>query len=119
MVCELCRFPSGEKEREGLRGGQHFLNNIKASLSADPNAMADLKIEPVRCIAACDRACVVAFAQPGKQTYIFKDLCPIESTQALLKFARQYEAAELGKVPYKEHPEGLNRSLLAILPAVQ
>jgi predicted metal-binding protein len=118
MVCELCRFPSGEKEREGLRGGQHFLNNINASLNQDSEGMKDLKIEPVRCIAACDRACVAAFASPGKQTYIFRDLCPTDGIEDLLTFASQYAVAELGKVPYADRPEGLKRSLMAVLPVV-
>lgn len=118
LVCALCRFPSGEKERNGVRGGQHLLNQLQAAIETRTDLIQTIEVKPVKCIAACDRACIAAFSTAGKQTYIFRDLSPTDSVDDLLKFAEQYRDAELGKVLYSERPEGLNRSTLAILPAI-
>lgn len=119
LVCALCRFPSGEKERDGVRGGQHLLDQLQAVVDTRADLMQTIEVKPVKCIAACDRACVAAFSTAGKQTYIFRDLSPTDSVDDLLKFAEQYRDAELGKVPYSERPECLKRSTLAILPPIQ
>ena len=118
LVCALCRFPSGEKERDGVRGGQYLLDQLQAAVETRSDLMQTIELKPVKCIAACDRACVVAFSTAGKHTYIFRDLSPTDSVDDLVIFAEQYRDTELGKVPYSERPEGLKRSTLAILPPI-
>ena len=118
FVCALCQFPSGEKERDGGRGGQHLFDQLQAVVDTRADLIQTIELKPVKCIAACDRACVAAFSTAGKQTYIFRDLSPTDSVDDLIRFAEQYRDAEHGRVPHSERPEGLKRSTLAILPPI-
>lgn len=113
FVCTLCRFSKTEKEHEGLRGGQHLFNALTKKLEG----LSDrLQIEPVRCMAACDRACVVAFTGANKLTFIFSDLHPLEATPEILQFSRQYLEHPTGAVPYQERPDVIRQKLFVVLP---
>lgn len=113
FVCTLCRFSDASKEHEGLRGGQHLFNALSEKLEG----MGDrLQVEPVKCMGACDRACVVAFTGTNKHTFIFSDLQPLESAPDISQFCQQYLEHPTGAVPYQERPEAIKRKLFVVLP---
>ncbi|OIP72077.1 MAG: hypothetical protein AUK48_11575 [Oscillatoriales cyanobacterium CG2_30_44_21] len=112
FVCVLCRFSETEKEHEGLRGGQHLFNALSEKLEGDDR----LEVEPVKCMGACDRSCVVAFRGADKYTFIFSDLQPLDSAPDVVQFSQQYLEHPTGAVPYQERPEAIKRKLFVILP---
>lgn len=118
LVCILCRFSQTEREQEGLRGGQHLFNQLQAGLETC-HLQNRIHLQPVRCMGACDRSCVVAFSAPNKLTFILSQLSPIHSLRELLQFSGQYVACADGKVPYKERPEAVKKGIHAVLPPLQ
>lgn len=115
FVCILCRFSQTEKEQEGLSGGQYLFNQLQAGLEAC-HLQNHIHLQPVRCMGACDRSCVVAFSAPNKLTFILSRLSPLDSLHELLQFSGQYVACADGKVPYKERPEVVKKGIHAVLP---
>jgi predicted metal-binding protein len=116
FVCTLCRAAESNAANE-ISDGQQLFDQLKESLESqcdDPQ----LHLQPVRCMAACDRSCVVALAATNKLTFIFNQLSAERSIPDLLQFTRQYAANTSGNVPYKERPESLKKKLLAVLPPV-
>lgn len=113
FVCVLCRAKSGSTD--GLSQGQFLFDRLGEAL-----AMCDwreaIHLRPVRCMGACSRSCVVAFAAPGKLTFILSELSPTESVPELLQFSGQYIACAEGKVPYKERPNLAKKGIHAVLP---
>jgi predicted metal-binding protein len=117
LVCELCRFSPTEREQDGLSGGQHLLNNLRTGLERD-RLQAQIQLQPVRCMGACSRSCVFAFAAPHKLTFIFHDWSPLPDVSDLLQFSNQYLAAPNGNVPYKERPTSMRGKLMVVLPVL-
>ncbi|MFM7602496.1 MAG: DUF1636 domain-containing protein [Pseudanabaena sp.] len=113
FVCTLCRFSKTEKEYEGLRGGQHLFNTLSEKLEEFGDR---LQVEPVKCMAACDRACAVAFTGANKHTFIFSDLHPLEAATDVSQFCQQYLEHPTGAVPYQKRPEAIKRKLFVVLP---
>ena len=108
-VCATCRSagaPLGD-ERPGAR-----LLAALAAASVDPMVM----IEPVECLSVCKRVCTVAFAAPGKWTYVYGDLSPDESAATILEGARLYAAAKDGIIPWKLRPDALKKGVVARVP---
>jgi predicted metal-binding protein len=117
MVCELCRFSETEREQDGLSGGQHLLAALQSGLEAD-HLQEQIQLRPVRCMGACGRSCVLAFAAPEKLTFVFHQWSPQSDIADVLMFSRQYLAAANGNVPYKERPIALRSKLMVVLPGV-
>lgn len=115
MVCALCRMPEIDSERSGSSQGQTLLDRLSSELAADDGQEA-VHLQPVRCMGACSRSCVVAFTAPNKLTFIFSELSPARSVPELLQFSRQYAACATGNVPYKDRPNAMKQGLLAVLP---
>lgn len=109
FVCALCKGPAVETA-EGIIGGQRLLEQLTKSLSEE------VMIQPVRCMAACDRACNAALTAPGKLTFIFNDLSPHQAAPELTEFCRQYAAAETGKVPYGLRSPAIKQATAYVLP---
>lgn len=113
FVCVLCRAKSGSTD--GLSQGQVLFDRLSEAW-----AMCDwreaIHLHPVRCMGACSRSCVVAFAAPNKLTFILSELSPTESVPELLQFSGQYVACTEGKVPYKERPNIAKKGIHAVLP---
>lgn len=109
FVCALCKFPAAETG--DTTGGQHLIDQLASQIG---DGTVDL--QPVRCMAACDRACNAALSAPGKLTFIFNDLSPHQAASDLAEFCRQYAAAELGKVPYGLRSPAIKQATAYVLP---
>ena len=110
FVCALCKFPTAETGAGEITGGQRLLDQLATHLSEE------IAVQPVRCMAACDRACNAALTAPGKLTFIFNDLSPHQAAPELAEFCRQYAAAETGKVPYGLRSPAIKQATAYVLP---
>ena len=115
FVCTSCASVWQDGKRVGSSGGEKLLQQLQ-ELAQDWELRDKFQIQPVECMSACNRSCVVSFAAEGKFTYLFGDL-PIEnSAPAVLKCASQYYAKHDGILPWSERPEPLKRGILAKIP---
>ncbi len=67
FVCVSCR-DGGDADS---RPGAVFLESLRARV--EERALS-ITVEPVECLAVCKRPATVAFAAPGKWTYVIGDL---------------------------------------------
>ncbi|HZG41142.1 MAG TPA: DUF1636 domain-containing protein [Nodosilinea sp.] len=111
FVCALCKFSAAEAGVSDTTGGQHLIDQLANHLDD-----GTVTLQPVRCMAACDRACNAALSAPGKLTFIFNDLSPSQSAPALVEFCRQYAMAENGKVPYGLRSQVIKQATAYVLP---
>lgn len=115
FVCALCKFPAAESGAGDTPGGQHLIDQLMNCLAAETSS-SKITLQPVRCMAACDRACNAALSAPGKLTFIFNDLSPSQSAPDLAEFCSQYAAAANGKVPYGLRSPTIKQSTAYVLP---
>ncbi|PZO39137.1 MAG: metal-binding protein [Shackletoniella antarctica] len=113
FVCALCKFPSPAPGAGDTTGGQHLIDQLAECLAAD---QGEITIQPVRCMAACDRACNAALTAPGKLTLIFNGLSPQAAAPDLAEFCRQYAEATGGKVPYGLRSPAIKQATAYVLP---
>lgn len=113
FVCALCKFPNPALEASDTSGGQHLIDQLAECLGADQDEIA---IQPVRCMAACDRACNAALSAPGKLTFIFNGLSPQAAAPDLAEFCRQYTEAVGGKVAHGLRSPAIKKSTAYVLP---
>lgn len=113
FVCALCKFPSPVPGASDTTGGQHLIDELTNCLGAD---QSEITIQPVRCMAACDRACNAALTAPGKLTFIFNNLSPQAVAPDLAEFCRQYAEATGGKVPYGVRSHSIKQATAYVLP---
>jgi len=113
FVCVLCQAKKDSLNE--LNSGQSLFENLSRELATCEWHEA-IDLYPVRCMGACDRSCMVAFAAPNKLTFIVGELSPTDSVSDLLQFSGQYVKHCEGKVPYKERPNAVKKGIHAVLP---
>ena len=108
-VCTTCRDPLAPvgAARPGAR--------LHAALVAAVDDPA-VEIVPVECLSVCKRSCTVAFAAPGKWTYVFGDLPANTGLDILLTGARLYAEAKDGIIPWKLRPDALKKGVVSRTP---
>lgn len=123
FVCALCRFSEAERSRDGVSGGQYYLEQVKGALAlplqgntAQPELSDAIHLHPVRCMAQCHQPCNVALAAPGKLTFIFSGLAPEDSATALAEFCAQYAQSPDGRVPYNARSSVIREATAFVLP---
>jgi predicted metal-binding protein len=111
-VCLTCRKP-GDEDAEPRAGAR-----LHAALSEASRAHATgLTVVGVECLSNCKRGCTAALTSPGRWSYIYGDLDPATSPQAILDGVRRYQSTSDGLVPWRERPEIFKRGVIARLPA--
>jgi predicted metal-binding protein len=115
FVCVLCRVKASDPKPTETNAGQLLFDRFSDALTAC-GGHAAIQLHPVRCLGACSRGCVVAFAAPSKLTFVVSELSPSYSVPELLQFSGQYVANAEGKVPYKERPAAVRKGIHAVLP---
>ncbi len=73
-------------------------------------------LQPVVCLANCERGCSAAVSAPGKWAYMVGGLGP-EHAADLLAYARAYAASDKGVVLRAGRPESLRYAILGRFPA--
>ncbi|MBW4443904.1 MAG: DUF1636 domain-containing protein [Plectolyngbya sp. WJT66-NPBG17] len=112
FVCVLCRSSEAELTVK-QPAGQALFDRLNEALADNQD---EIVLQPVRCMAACQHACALAFSAPNKLTFMLSQVSPIQSVPELLQFSQQYVVAPSGKVPYKERPNLIKQKLYAVLP---
>ncbi|MUL37728.1 DUF1636 domain-containing protein [Gloeocapsopsis dulcis] len=117
FVCEACGFSADQELHEGQPGGAHLLNQLMP-LYENWARKSELEIQTVGCLCACDRPCAVALGATNKITYLFGDLPPLESAEALLKLGELYLDSEDGYILPAKLPLVLRHRRYARIPPV-
>lgn len=105
-VCTSCRAAGGDP---ATRPGER----LHAELSARLDGRDDICLSAVECLSVCRRPASVAFAAPGKWTYVTADAA---SADEVLLAASLYAESEDGRVPWRERPDLLKSGLVARIP---
>ena len=115
FVCSLCRFSLEEKSRDGVSGGEYFIEQLQAEM-VHRNLQDTVHIKSVQCMAACSHPCNVMLAAPGKLTFVFSGLPPAKSAKILSEFCQKYTSCPDGRVPYRERSPAIHQVTAFILP---
>jgi predicted metal-binding protein len=124
FVCTTCASKWENGKRVGESGGEMLFNRLQDyNVTCNPteNKDVELLIEPVECMSACSRYCVISFAYPGKYTYLFGDVpsqVTPEELAAIFDCAKKYQVHSQGLLPWSERPEPLKKGILAKIPGI-
>ncbi len=120
FVCTTCASKWENGKRVGESGGEKLLKRLQADY-IDSQLNEEFIIQPVECMSACNRSCVICFACYGKNTYLFgnisPDLTPVE-VSGVFDCADKYYVHPQGLLPWGERSEPLKKGILAKIPAV-
>lgn len=117
FVCTSCAFAVGQREHLGQRGGYHLWQSL-LKCQQQGQLPPTVKVQPVECLSACNRFCVIALASPAKTTLMFGDLPALDSATAIVQLAAQYAASDDGVIPRRDRPARLQKGILARIPPV-
>ncbi len=118
LICKSCHRSSEELVDGQTPDGSRLLEQLE-TLCAEQLQNELVKIEPVECLWACSRGCVVAVSCTEKPTYLFVDINPEESANtALLEFIELYIKSRKGVIAWKKFPEVLQSAIFAQIPPV-
>ncbi|PAX51423.1 DUF1636 domain-containing protein [Brunnivagina elsteri] len=120
FVCTTCASKWENGKRVGESGGEKLLKRLQAGYS-NSQLNPEFVIQPVECMSACNRSCIVSFAAHGKNTYLFGDISPDltpAEVDGVFSCATKYYLHPEGSLPWSERPEPLKKGILAKIPAV-
>ncbi|BAZ09330.1 hypothetical protein NIES4071_11380 [Calothrix sp. NIES-4071] len=119
FVCTTCASKWENGTRVGESGGEKLLKRLQDDYQNLQEQ--EIKIQPVECMSACNRACVICFAAQDKYTYLFGDISPDLSSKELagvFECADKYCNHPQGLLPWAERPDPLKKGVLARIPAI-
>jgi predicted metal-binding protein len=114
VVCTTCR-----KTGSDCRIGFDLLQSLNrgTEIGRAAGLPEDFAISGTVCLSGCTRPCTVAFIAEGKTSYLFGDIDPNDSIEALVEFAKLYRAREDGMTRFNERPGALRGKCLARIPS--
>ena len=117
VVCSTCRLsPEQREDGEGRRGGALLAQALRAVQAGD-SAYADVEVQEMPCLFACQRHCAVHLRAPGKVGYVLGDFTPDEAAaRAILDYAVRHAASEEGVVRYADWPQGVKGHFIVRTP---
>ncbi|WP_420547748.1 DUF1636 family protein [Curvivirga sp.] len=105
-VCSHCK----SKNIENLSPTQ-LVERLQAGLDND------IKIQQVKCLAACEHSISVGITDTGKASYLFGHISSDEDVKALTEFTMQYKNRPNGWTNASERPKALYKKTIARIPA--
>jgi predicted metal-binding protein len=114
IICIKCR--AGRALEDGAPTPGARLHAALERLIASATARIDL--QPVSCLANCERGCSGAIAMPGKWTYLLGLLAP-EHAADLLDYGAAYAASANGTVLPSRRPASLQRVVMGRVPPME
>jgi predicted metal-binding protein len=111
-VCVVCRADSSSGS---LRPGVQLRDELSRRFEDE---MQNVFVRSVQCLGVCKRPATVAVSAPNGYTFVFGDLDPQNGSAAIAEFARLFQAADYGFVPWARRPELLRTRLVARIPSV-
>ncbi|MEL7721629.1 DUF1636 domain-containing protein [Citromicrobium bathyomarinum] len=117
VVCSTCRLSADRREDDdGQRGGARLAQALREAQGASER-YADIAIEEMPCLFACQRHCTVHVRGPGKIGYVLGDFAPdSESAEAILEYTVHHAESEHGKVAYANWPAGVKGHFIVRVP---
>lgn len=117
IACSTCRHSSASREDDGgVRGGARLACHLRA-LGARESAYAQITIEEMPCLFACQEFCTVHIRAPGKVGYVLGRFAPDEAAaRSILDYAVNYAASDEGRVAYADWPDGVKGHFLVRVP---
>lgn len=116
-VCMTCRRGGPAMERPpGAQLYDRLLALLAAEEEAGESSALPVTLQPVECLAACDRGCTAAIAMAGRWTWLLGYL-GAEKAEDLLAYARLYAASKKGTVMPSRRPASLSDMVLGRVPA--
>ncbi len=120
FVCTTCASVWKDGQRVGQSRGEQLLATLNQA-HQHWDLQGEVALQAVTCMSSCNRPCSVAFAAPGKHTYLFGDIAPEgqdldEMSQAILDCAALYYQKPDGLMGWSERPERLKSGIVARIP---
>lgn len=116
FVCTSCRRPK-PGDGEGFdEPGRPLLEALTRRIGE--LAVADVKVEPVECLAVCKRPCTIALVADDKWTYLIGDLDETLHVDEILAAAGAFARSQNGIVPWKERPATFRKGVIARVPPI-
>lgn len=117
VACNTCRHSADVKEdAEGKRGGARLVEALRRVADADPG-YAQIAIEEMPCLFACQDFCTVHLRAPDKVGYVMGRFVPDDdAARAILDYACAYADSEWGQVPFKQWPQGVKGHFITRTP---
>ena len=111
-ICVTCG--NGAAEAAEPCPGQRLHDSVAALLPEPANG--GLRLQPVICLANCERGCSAVLSAPGKWAYMVGNLMP-ELAADLVAYARAYAASAKGIVLRAGRPASMRDVILGRFPA--
>ncbi len=117
VACNTCRHSADARDDEqGQRGGARLVSALKAVQAIDP-AYADVAVQEMPCLFACQDFCTIHLRAPAKVGYVLGRFEPTEdAARAILDYARLYGESAFGQVPFKQWPQGVKGHFITRTP---
>lgn len=117
VACNTCRHSRGAQvDRTGVRGGARLVEALRDAKAADPR-YADIAVQEMPCLFACQDFCTVHLRAPDKVGYVLGRFTADEaSARAILDYAVHYAASAHGRVPFALWPEGVKGHFITRTP---
>jgi predicted metal-binding protein len=117
VVCNTCRHSADARaDADGVRGGARLVTALRALQASDP-AYADVAVQEMPCLFACQDFCTIHLRAPDKVGYVLGRFEPTEeAAQAILDYARLYGESAIGQVPFKQWPQGIKGHFITRTP---
>ena len=81
FICAACRLPASDNVKSAVASpGEALVARLRNKLSSGEL----VQIEPVDCLAVCDRPCAIAFSARDKWTYLIGDINPEVDAEDIL-----------------------------------
>lgn len=117
VVCSTCRLSADIREDEGGRRGGALLADALRKVQASEPRYADVAVQAMPCLFACDAHCTVHVRAPGKIGYVMGRFVPDEnSARAILDYAVKHGESAQGQVRYADWPQGVKGHFLVRVP---
>jgi predicted metal-binding protein len=115
-ICITCRRGDRQSEPEAAEPvpGRLLHDAVAGLLDRGPNS-SGLEVQPVICLANCERGCSVILSAPGKWAYMVGGLGP-EHAADVIAYGEAYAASETGTVLRAGRPPSLRHAILGRFP---
>lgn len=116
-VCTTCKYrPLQPFDENGKSGGMKLAEALEAEVG---NRTAQARVIRHECLWNCRNHCSVLIRAPGKPGYLVGrfDGGP-EAAAAILEWTDAYAENPIGKVPYREWPEGMKGHFILNIPVL-
>lgn len=109
-ICITCRAGRALEEGE-VPPGQHLHDAVAGLVGED----GPVRVQPVSCLASCERGCAAVISAPGKWGYLLGGLSNALAPD-LLTYGAAYAASKTGTVMPSKRPPSLLSVVLGRFP---